>query len=225
MNEAKQAPPSPELSTSPGDTTPASPSLEQPTSVGSSKQSGSGQPEKRPLSIWIRFLRGLLIVLILFGFGALLVLFTLYLPARTSLSEANKRLIQFSSKSATDMEAANQKIDSLSSLETANKELKAELDQARLEPELLRARLDVATALLALANKDPGGAKTALAKTPDTLKALQNLLPQDKQGRVNDMLSRLKLVLAELDKDDYAAQSDLDVLANMLLDLENTFTQ
>jgi hypothetical protein len=163
--------------------------------------------------------------LILFGFGALLVLFTLYLPARTSLSEANKRLIQFSSKSATDMEAANQKIDSLSSLETANKELKAELDQARLEPELLRARLDVATALLALANKDPGGAKTALTKTPDTLKALQNLLPQDKQGRVNDMLSRLKLVLAELDKDDYAAQSDLDVLANMLLDLENTFTQ
>ena len=63
----------------------------------------------------------------------------------------------------------------------------------------------------------------ALSQTPDTLTKLKGLIDQNQQKIVTDMQDRLTLAVKELDSNTYAAQSDLDVLATSLVDLENTY--
>jgi len=86
---------------------------------------------------------------------------------------------------------------------------------------ILDARLDVSNALLALAVDDPARARVSLDKTGQALAKVSSLLPEDQRGMVTSMEQRLELVLEEMEGDPYAAQSDLDVLAKSLLELED----
>lgn len=168
-----------------------------------------------------RLLRWLLGVLILTGIGALLAIYTLYLPAQQKLDQANLQINALSVEATSEISAANQEIDRLAGLDTKNKDLESELDQATLYNTILRARLDVASALLSLADQDTDKARLSLNKTSSVLKELESLLPQDQRKVVSDLNKRLDLVLGELDTNVYAARSDLDVLANGLLELES----
>jgi hypothetical protein len=88
---------------------------------------------------------------------------------------------------------------------------------------ILSARADVVTAQLALAKKDPAKARVALNRTPKTLETMLSQLPADQKKVVTDMQARLKLAISEIENNQYAADSDLDVLGTSLLEMENAY--
>jgi hypothetical protein len=181
----------------------------------------SAKPVKRGPGIWTSLLRWLLGILILCGLGALAVVMLLYIPLRRDLAAAQGKLDSLTTKSSSDLQAANEEIDRLSSLEANNKDLQTRLDQANLSQTLLQIRLDIASAQLALAKEDSAKAKLALSKTAETIKKLESLLPQAQQAAITSLQDRLKLALGEVEENPYAANSDLDVMTNILLELEN----
>lgn len=175
--------------------------------------------ESRSRRVILRTIRWMLGFLIVLGLGVLIVLFTLYIPARQQINASNDRLQQADQKIA---DLQNQ-INSLSGLQNSNQSLQSQYDKANLHIVILSARVDVANAQLALAKKDTAKARAALSQTPDTLTKLKGLIDQNQQKIVTDMQDRLTLAVKELDSNTYAAQSDLDVLATSLVDLENTY--
>ena len=173
--------------------------------------------KKEPIGFWRRTLRWTLGLLIAFALGALLVVLLLYVPARDQTRQANEQL-----------QAANQqisqlqdRINSLQSLETKNQDLQQQNDQAQLHIAILKSQNDVANARLALANKDAAAAQMALSKTPDSLQKISGLLSADQRDVVKSMQQRLTLATGELKSNNFAAESDLNVLQTGLLQLEN----
>lgn len=126
----------------------------------------------------------------------------------------------------TDLEARvaalEADVEALEPLETENESLQALLDDERLHVGLLSALKDVQQAQLNLALEQVDAARVSLSRTEEKLGDLQELLPADQQGVVDGMVQRLNLVLDGMSADAFAAQSDLEVLANSLLQLENT---
>jgi polyhydroxyalkanoate synthesis regulator phasin len=169
-------------------------------------------------SLGIRLLRWFLFALILFGLGVAFTLWTLYAPQRSQLTAAGDE-VQSLQQQVGDLQ--NQ-IRTLTPLSTTNKNLQQQIDQQNLHTYLLSARTDVALAQLALAKQDTAKASLALSKTDQTLTKMGDLLPANQKKLVQDMQSRLNLAKGEIESDSYAAQSDLDVLANSLVDLENS---
>jgi hypothetical protein len=149
----------------------------------------------------------------------LLSLFIFYIPKSNSFHQAQADL----AKANQQISALQNQLDSKKPLENQNQDLQTQLDASKLHVNLLSARLDVATAQYYLAKTDPAKARVALSKTDGTLTTLGTLLPSDQSKVVSDMQSRLKLSLGEIDGNPYAAQSDLDVLAKSLLELDNAY--
>jgi polyhydroxyalkanoate synthesis regulator phasin len=169
-------------------------------------------------SLGIRLLRWFLIALVLFGLGAAVTLWALYSPQRSQLAAANSQ-IQSLQGQVGDLQ--NQ-VKTLTPLGTTNQNLQQQINQENLHTSILSARTDVALAQLALAKQDTAKANLALSKTDQTLSKIGNLLPANQQKLVQEMQSRLTLAKSEIESNSYAAQSDLDVLANSLVDLENS---
>lgn len=91
-----------------------------------------------------------------------------------------------------------------------------------LENTVLSAESYVNTARVSLANNKIADAKIALNNTTGLLKKLREMLAPDQQGFAEDMQSRLTMAIAELDNNKYAAQSDLEILANSLSQLKSS---
>lgn len=177
------------------------------------------KPESRPKSFLQRSVRWLLGFLVVAGLGALLVIFTLYIPLRQKLDQSLVEVDQVKQQ-VVELEG---NIEQISPLETENQDLQVELDQADLHVALLSARADIATAQLALAQEDPDKARLALKDTGKTLKKLESLLKSEDRQRITDLLSRLDLAVKGIGVNNYAASSDLDVLATGLIELENDY--
>jgi TolA-binding protein len=171
-------------------------------------------------SLLARALRWLLVALILFGLGALLILFTLYIPTRDALENQRRNIQQITDQSEAELERANQEIDRLSDLVEQNNALQEELDQANLRVTLLQARADVLTAQLALVEGDGDKALLALSTTAETLEKLASQLPAENRDFITTLQKRLDLTREGIQNDDSAAESDLDVLIIKLLELE-----
>jgi len=191
-----------------------------------------GKPEvESPLNRFIRRIsRWVIGFLIVFGLGAVLVIATMYMPAQQKIREANQRFSQLEEQSKADLDQADQKIADLerrladlSTLKDNNQALQVDLDQTRMQVVILSARSDVAQARLALSKEDPTRAKIVLSKTLDTLQSLEEMLEPDQRKVVTDMQNQLDLILDEIDEKADAAESDLDILATWLLELENVF--
>jgi PIN domain nuclease of toxin-antitoxin system len=206
-------------------TQPETPVKDTPPTVDAPKSTPLPQPPKSAPSFWKRALRVLLGILILLGLGSLLIIFSFYLPTRQALKDAKSSIAALTTQSATEMQAANQEITRLSSLKPENEELQTQLTQAKIKIAILQARLDIASAQLALANKAPDQARLALKETAGTLKTLASLLPPQLQEKISDLLARLQLALNEIEDNPYAAQSDLDVLNAGLIELESKIIQ
>lgn len=173
----------------------------------------------------IRWTIGLLIV---FGLGLLAGIFLLYRPAIQE-AENSMRVV------AVDLADSNQEIadlrDQISGLEaqiaglqplkTENEALLAAQDGFNLHIAILNARLDVTAARLALSGDESARALITLEKTADSLERIGTFLEPEQRDMVTAMVQRLDLVLSEIENDPYAAQSDLDVLATNLLQLED----
>lgn len=164
----------------------------------------------------IRWLFGFLVV---FALGALAVVLALYLPAQDKARQSEAAFKEAQGK----VSALETQVAELEALDTQNQDLQAENDQTELHIHILSARADILAAQFALAEKDPARARVALSKTPKTLENLANLIEPDQRKVVTAIQDRLKLATSELDDNAFAAQSDLKVLLNSLLELENAY--
>ena len=182
-------------------------------------QAKAPKPQSRMNRALQRGFRWLLGFLIVAGLGALLVIFTLYLPLRQSLGQSQAEVEQMKQQVA-ELEGD---IDRFSPLETENQDLQAELDQSSLHIALLTTRADIATAQVALAQEDPEAARLALKDTARTLRSMLSKLKPEDKDLVTNLLARLDLALKGIGENNYAAASDLDVLATGLVELEKTY--
>ncbi|MGA9532620.1 MAG: hypothetical protein WBR18_07880 [Anaerolineales bacterium] len=112
------------------------------------------------------------------------------------------------------------RLDELAPLESENEQLQQELETKDHHLELLAVLVDVTRSQLALAQEQPDSAKAALEGTDGSLQSLLQGMEGSQAGMVSGMRERLQLVVAELDGDTFAAQRDLEIMANNLIDLE-----
>ena len=168
---------------------------------------------------FVRMIRWFLGTAIVFGLGFLAAVFALYIPARQSINDYKFKV-----------EQANQQIVSLNSevgksqvIEQKYQDSQLELQNDEFFQTILRARIDVTNAMLAVANNDLEKAKLNLSDTKEILKHHETFVKTDQVKTITDMQARLELVLNEIENNPYAASSDLDVLSTSLQQLENTY--
>ncbi len=121
----------------------------------------------------------------------------------------------------SQVEALQNEVEDLRPLKTVNADLQQSLAAAQQRHALLSTLVDVTQAQLALAQDDGLAARAALAEAPAQLEALQRDLSGQEAETLATMQDRLDLVLRELDQEKtFAAQRDLEVLANALVELD-----
>jgi hypothetical protein len=179
-----------------------------------------------------RFFRGLIRwtagILIIFGLGLITGIYAFHRPAIQKAEATIQQLrSDLDSKNAQIQDLQNQiadlkaQVSALEPFEETNQELLGAQSDFRLHIAILDARVDVANALLSLSKGETAQARVLLNNTGDTIDRINDLLEADQRDVVAAMAQRLELVLSEIDDDPYAAESDLDVLATNLLQLED----
>jgi uncharacterized protein YeeX (DUF496 family) len=186
--------------------------------------------ESRGKSFFRQALRVALACVIVFGIGAILVIFLLYIPERQKSTQSSQDLAQASQtidlmqSQITDLEAElRNERDRYETLLSKNQELSSALDMAELQVVIIGMRTDIANARLAIAADDSGQALVILTNMPKSFDNMEILLPGRDAVIVANLRERLELVLGEIERDAYAADSDLDVLDKALLELENNY--
>ncbi len=176
------------------------------------------EQESKARRFFRQVLRWVLGVLIVFGLGCLAAIFALYRPEVQKYQQVNGQLNEAKGQIAT----LESRIDELQPMETKNEALLAAQDEYELHIAVLDARVDVTNARLALAEDDIAQAQLALKNTGETLARIKALLPAAQGDVLTTMENRLELALSEIEDDPYAADSDLDVLATNLLQLDDS---
>jgi hypothetical protein len=174
-------------------------------------------------------LRGLLGILIIFLLGFLAAMITLYSPSQNELQKVKTEL-QLAKEKMTSLETDFTK--QVTELSTKQKDLvsaqeqidnlQGEVDKSAIHVKLLRVLSEIHQAHLALANEDVSFAQLYLKETPKALEELGTLLGDEYKDLAKDLHARLQQVLGEMDKDLFAAKSDLNVMEEKLLRLEST---
>jgi hypothetical protein len=111
-------------------------------------------------------------------------------------------------------------VDELQGVQAENEVLQAELQETEGRLALLRVLVDVTSAQLGIAQEDPIAAKAALENTAAALVDLGAKLGPGQASTMAALQDRLTLVQADLEADIFAAQRDLEILANSLLEVE-----
>jgi len=160
-----------------------------------------------------RALRWIVIFLVVFTLGIVAMQFVRVRP----LTDERNGL----SQSLAEAQAASQdlqtEIDRLEGVEQENRALTETLQQTEVKLTLLNILVDVTRAQLALAQEDPLRVAAALQGSGEKLATLRDLMgDSDLEG----IRERLVLVLSEVDNDPFAAERDLEILANILLEIE-----
>jgi len=207
VEEAAEVPtPSePEMTEPITDEAPLAPEVEEP------------KPESKTRIFFRKLFRSTLGILIIFGIGFAAAAYTIYKPA-VDRGELIRLELEDAQAQIADLDAQ------VSALDAELQESDAKLvDQGALELHVavLNARVDVANALLLIVEDNPAGAQLALEKTDETLAQIKSLMPAAQGDVVAAMEQRLELVLTEIAGNPFAAQSDLNVLATSLLQLED----
>jgi cell division protein FtsB len=169
-----------------------------------------------------RIFRALAMVVIIFGLGMLFTYFTFLQPRVQTLNEQIQTLETENQGLSGRVEQLQGEVDSLGPLEDENQVLTESLADSQIHVRLLAVLADVRAAQISLSIDDRDLARSQLAGVPDGLEALGSLLPSDRQGELVSMLNRANLAIEEIETDAFAAQSDLEVLANSLIQLENS---
>ena len=153
---------------------------------------------------------------------ALLIIFTLGIVAMQILrvgpliDERNSLEDSLAEAQATQQDLRAE-LDRLESVEAENQELTRSLLQFEARLGVLNILVDVTRAQLALAQEDATGVAAALQETGDKLNFLRDLVGA---SELTGLRERLVLVLSEVDGDPFAAERDLEILANTLLEIE-----
>ena len=182
---------------------------------------------QRFLKLSIRWVIGVLIV---FALGFMSAVLLLYIPVRDGKSQLETEIIQAEARiDSLESEIIQQEndiqdyIDMENELVSEAEAMQEELKTANLHVLILSALADINAARVALANDDLAGARVHLTNTNKTLGTLKEFVGTEQRDKVIAMHNRFALVMAEIDEYPSVAQSDLEVLANNLMMLENTF--
>jgi cell division protein FtsB len=162
----------------------------------------------------LRWATGLLLVFAL-GLGATWLVRVRPLQVRVEALEQERSTLE---AQAAELQ---RQVQDMNAVRSENITLK--VDQARLEQQrlVLQAMTGTAKAQLALAGGSTSEAPaTLLAQVDGQLSALQEALAGSMQQGVGDLRDRLALAAGEVTSDPFAAQRDLEILANGLSMLE-----
>lgn len=175
-----------------------------------SNDTSKGSAAEKPprvgcLSRWAYIL---VVGVVIFSFGAGSIYLLFYQPA----AEENRTL-------TADLEAARAELQDLRPLVAENETLEAEVTRAGLRLMVLTALVDVNAARVYLALGESQPAADGVATIEEGLMRLMQELDGPRADAVGAMLDRLALVQDEIAADAFAAQSDLEVLANDLSQL------
>ncbi len=180
----------------------------------------TGEPEVKPESRLGRFfkraLRWVVFLVVVFAIGVLAMEFVRVQPQREEISNLNQAL-EAAETAQAELQA---ELSRLEGVEAENEELSRALAIASTRQVIQEIRLDVAQAQLALAQGDAEGVAEALHGTGENLNELRDLLGALKAAEVEALRERLVLVLSEVDSDPFAAERDLEILANTLQEIE-----
>jgi hypothetical protein len=160
-----------------------------------------------------RALRWVVIFLVVFTLGIVAMQFVRVRP----LTEERDSLSQSLAESQVAQQELEQEIDRLEGVEQENQALSEALQKAEVKLALLNILVDVTRAQLALAQEDPVRVAAALQGTGEKLGILRDLMQDSDLEGIHE---RLVLVLSEADGDPFAAERDLEILANILLEIE-----
>ncbi|HUF37349.1 MAG TPA: hypothetical protein VMN57_02400 [Anaerolineales bacterium] len=197
-------------------------SSDQTMETGSAWPSSDPKPPGR-VNLYARKLaRSLVIASILFLGGMAIAYFAFQRPLTSGLNDRIEQLTSEKGDLEAQVTALVEQVETLEPFEAENQALQSSLAQEELHVRLLSALKDVQSAQLSLALGEVDAARLSLSRTEDRLEELGELLPADQQGVVDGMVQRLGLVIDGMESDAFAAASDLEVLANSLLQLENT---
>ena len=144
-------------------------------------------------------------VVVLFALGALANWWFQVRPQAARLTELSAQLATATSELATVRPKA-----------AAADELQASLDQADVRLLTLQALVLVNDARVALVQGDVSGARLPALTADSALARLQAEAGPSRADELKDMRDRLSLALDEIGVDGFAAQRDLEVLANDL---------
>ncbi|RCK77023.1 MAG: hypothetical protein ANABAC_3448 [Anaerolineae bacterium] len=163
-----------------------------------------------------RFLRQLvrwtLGVLILLGIGFVAALLLLYMPLRR---QADARAAELSAAQSR-IEALEGQLAEKAQIEKRYQESLEKLKSADFQNNVLILQMEIASARIYLYENNAELARKAMQNAQAIFKALQTSASPSQRTALVEMETRLNLALSGLEKDTYAAQSDLDVLARSL---------
>ncbi len=160
-----------------------------------------------------RALRWVVIILVVFTLGIVAMQFVRVRP----LTDERDSLSQSLAEAQAAQQELGAEINRLEGVEQENQALSEALQQTEVKLALLNILVDVTRAQLALAQEDPLRVAAALQGTGEKLATLRDLM-QD--PALEGIRERLVLVLSEVDGDPFAAERDLEILANTLLEIE-----
>ena len=174
----------------------------------------------KPTSRLGRFLRRALrwatATVVVFGLGVVATWFNQVRP-RIAQQEALEQGLAAVEAQRDQLQAA---VDELQGVQAENEVLQDELQETEGRLALLRVLIDVTSAQLGIAQEDPIAAKAALENTAAAIVDLGKKLGPSEASTVAALQERLALALEEMEPDIFAAQRDLEILANSLLEIE-----
>jgi hypothetical protein len=169
--------------------------------------------ESRVGRFFKRALRWVVVVLIIFTLGVVAMQIVRVGP----LTDERNSLDQSLAEAQATGQGLQAELDRLEGVEAENEELARSLQQSEARLVVLNILVDVTRAQLALAQEDTASVAAALQETGQKLNSLRDLVGEDE---LTGLRERLVLVLSEVDGDPFAAERDLEILANTLLAIE-----
>ncbi|HEX9676806.1 MAG TPA: hypothetical protein VGA07_12600, partial [Anaerolineales bacterium] len=155
-------------------------------------------------------------ILAVFTIGFLATWYAQVVPKDREISSLREQQAAAESR----IQALETELETLKTVRQENLQLTEQLDQAQARLELLSILVDVSRSQLGVAQEDPVHALAALDGTAEKLAALEGHLSGSDAEAVQGMAERLQLVVAEVNADIFAAQRDLEILSNTLLEMD-----
>lgn len=188
--------------------------------ASSTEQPVAPQEPKEPsraARFFRRALRWAAGILAVFTIGFLVTWYAQVAPKAKQIESLSQQLSTAEGRVGT----LEDELEQLQTVRQENQQLREELDAAQARLGLLSVLVDVSRAQLGVAQEDPVHALAALDGTEAKLAALETQLSGGESQTVHELGERLQLVLDEVESDIFAAQRDLEVLANRLLTMDS----
>lgn len=194
---------------------------EEPTNLDSSPAQQPEAEESRAAGVVRRSLRWVAGVGFVFALGVLVLFFVRVRPQADQIRSLQRQL----DETQQQLSSAQTRVEELEPLQDENQRLSEQLVRSQHHLELLAVLVDVTSAQLDIAQDQPDSAQAALEDTDGRLEALIEGLEGQNAEAVRGMRNRLELVREGLEDDIFAAQRDLEIMANNLVELEQRIFQ